>query len=142
MLDAAQTYIEIDNLTDWVIGKTLKNLDFYYDETRKIADRLRPPRKTLTRMVLQDELSRALLPLKSMEIMLIAHSMGSIIAYDVLRDIGRTDSDFAVAQFVTTGSPLGLPHVKKKIADERCGAQPHPHTLRRDGALGQLRRPR
>ena len=51
--------------------------------------------------------------------MLIAHSMGTIIAYDVLRDIGQEDPAFEIAHFVTIGSPLGLPHVKAKIIEER-----------------------
>ncbi len=61
----------------------------------------------------------ALLALEGQEIMLIAHSMGTIIAYDVLRDIGRAKPEFTVAEFVTIGSPLGLPHVKAKIIEER-----------------------
>ena len=56
--------------------------------------------------------------------MLIAHSMGTIIAYDVLREIGHAknstyDPDFELAHFMTIGSPLGLPHVKAKILKER-----------------------
>ena len=42
------------------------------------------------------------------EIMLIAHSMGSIVAYDVLRRSGRTLPGLRIAHFVTLGSPLGL----------------------------------
>jgi hypothetical protein len=45
--------------------------------------------------------------------------MGSIIAYDVLRDLGRVNSGFEVAHFVTIGFPLGLPHVKVKIMEEK-----------------------
>ena len=66
-----------------------------------------------------DELENALVPLRGEEIMLISHSMGTIIAYDVLRDLGRTDQGFEVAQFVTIGSPLGLPHVKARVMEER-----------------------
>ncbi len=50
--------------------------------------------------------------------MLIAHSMGSIIAYDALTLLGQPDPGFEVDHFVTIGSPLGLPHVKGKIIDE------------------------
>lgn len=44
--------------------------------------------------------------------------MGSIIAYDVLRIIGRETPPVQVDHFVTIGSPLGLPHVKTKIYEE------------------------
>lgn len=55
------------------------------------------------------------------EIFLVSHSMGSIVAYDVLRLIGRLTEgepyysalkDVKVEHFVTLGSPLGLPLVK------------------------------
>lgn len=108
-------------LADWVLEKWLKDLAFYYDEHRKIADVDGNPGQA--RAVLQAILRDALRAHKDKEIMLIAHSMGTIIAYDVLRDIGRSDapedSGLAVPYFVTMGSPLGLPHVKGKIIEER-----------------------
>ena len=109
----------MDSLADWVLEKTLKDLAFYYDEGRLIGDRSEPKERVLARKVLQDELRTMLLPLKDDQVMLIAHSMGTIIAYDVLRDIGREDPSFEIAHFVTIGSPLGLPHVKAKILVER-----------------------
>ena len=52
--------------------------------------------------------------------MLISHSMGTIISYDALRDLGQQDPDFAVQHFVTMGSPLGIPHVTANIEGERA----------------------
>lgn len=52
----------------------------------------------------------------SREIMLIAHSMGSIIAYDVLAAAGRTLPGLRISHFVTVGSPLGLSPVKEILA--------------------------
>lgn len=118
-LDFAKDTLNMEGLADWVLGKVLKDLDFYYDKQRKIGDRSDPPKMVLARKVLMDELKNALLPLKGEQIMLISHSMGTIIAYDVLRDIGRIDKAFKVSHFATIGSPLGMPHVKKKIMDER-----------------------
>jgi hypothetical protein len=46
------------------------------------------------------------------EVMLIAHSMGSIIAYDVLVN----NPAFDIAHFITVGSPLGLSEVKVHLA--------------------------
>ena len=42
------------------------------------------------------------------EILLVAHSMGSIIAFDVLSD---PSADVAINTFVTMGSPLGMPPI-------------------------------
>jgi len=50
------------------------------------------------------------------QIMLIAHSMGSIIAYDVLAAAGRRMPGLRIAHLVTVGSPLGLAPVKEIVA--------------------------
>ncbi len=47
--------------------------------------------------------------------MLIAHSLGSIIAYDVLT---LDASNVPIDTFVTIGSPLGLPIIKNRIVAE------------------------
>jgi pimeloyl-ACP methyl ester carboxylesterase len=118
-VDFLKEQFGMDSLADWVLEKTLKDLAFYYEDKRQIGDRSEPSQRAQARVVLQNELRNALLPLKGEDIMLIAHSMGTIIAYDVLRDIGQDDPNFEVAHFVTIGSPLGLPHVKAKIVEER-----------------------
>ncbi|CAO4148406.1 Lecithin:cholesterol acyltransferase [Methylorubrum aminovorans] len=51
-------------------------------------------------------------------ILLVAHSMGSVIAYDVLRLMEREDPSMRVEHLVTAGSPLGLAKVKLKFEAE------------------------
>lgn len=51
-------------------------------------------------------------------IMVVSHSMGTIIAYDVLRKLGKDTPSFSIEHFVTLGSPLGLSHVKYMIKKE------------------------
>jgi len=116
-VDALKRHFGMDALADWFLGKLLKDLAFYYDDHRMIANR--QGQRELARKVLRDALKNALLPLTGQDIMLIAHSMGTIISYDVLRDLGRSDPDLQISHFVTIGSPLGLPHVKGKIIEER-----------------------
>jgi hypothetical protein len=48
-------------------------------------------------------------------IMLIAHSMGSMVAYDVLRTSSRTLPGLRISHFVTLGSPLGLTGVIEMV---------------------------
>lgn len=48
------------------------------------------------------------------EVLLVAHSMGSIIAFDVLSFIA---AESKIDMFVTMGAPLGLPFVVSKIAN-------------------------
>lgn len=47
------------------------------------------------------------------EILLIGHSMGSIIAYEVLATLPE---DINVNTFITIGSPLGLPIIKSRVS--------------------------
>lgn len=49
-------------------------------------------------------------------IMLIGHSLGSVIAYDVLWELSRRQqSDVRIDHFMTLGSPLGLKFVKHRM---------------------------
>jgi hypothetical protein len=121
----------VDSFADFLIGRLLKDLDFYYDEKRQIVDR--NSSQGLAKTILRQELLDCLVPLKGKSIMLIAHSMGSIIAYDALRDLGRRDAGFQVSHLVTIGSPLGLPHVKAKIIKERT----YDHSVRTPSVVSQ-----
>lgn len=110
----------ISSITGWVIEKVLKDLDFYYDEDREILNRKDPPQSEIAFTVLKDELKNCIIANKDSEIMLIAHSMGSIISYDVLRDIGRMPNNtITIKDFITIGSPLGIPYVKQQIREQR-----------------------
>lgn len=114
--DALKEHAGMGSFADFLIGRLLKDLDFYY-ENRKIQDRAGALGKTQD--VLRQELLNALIPLKGRSIMLISHSMGSIIAYDALLKLGEDVPDYELSHFVTIGSPLGLPHVKAKIIKEQ-----------------------
>ncbi len=115
---AAFNAMGIDKFTGWVIEKSLKDLNFYYDEDQKILNRKK--KKQLAFEVLKDELKECIMTNKDADIMLIAHSMGTIISYDVLRDIGRLPNNtITIKDFITIGSPLGIPYVKQKIREQR-----------------------
>ncbi len=103
VLDATKKWLGFHKSADKILEERARDLSKYYEEPE-------------TRKRLRSRLADALLAATGERIMLIGHSMGSIIAYDVLR--GASDSDPAVAHFVTLGSPLGLPHVKYKIHEE------------------------
>ncbi len=120
-VDVLKRNFGMNALADWVLEKWLKDLAFYYDEDKRIPDQngtLAPASR-----VLKDELKTAIRANRDREIMLISHSMGSVIAYDALRDLGRSeepaDAGIEVAHFITIGSPLGLPHVRNEIIEAR-----------------------
>lgn len=104
-LDGAKRYLGINEIADAVLEAKLKDLFTYY-EKREIREELR------------GRLENKLRALSGERVMLIAHSMGSIIAYDVLRIMGRKDPNYRLSHFITIGSPLGLPHVKNRIYEE------------------------
>jgi hypothetical protein len=95
----------VTSVGDFVLERELRDLAAYYNDAQF--------RETV-RTRLRDKLKQH----KGSRIMLIGHSMGSIIAYDVLRRLGRDDPQFRVDHFVTIGSPLGMPHVKYRIQQE------------------------
>ena len=99
-------------LTDTILSKYFKDLDIYYTEkcTRENASICKA--KTL----INKRLIQVLEKHKKNNIMLICHSMGSIIAFDVLNfEAPKNIVDF----FITIGSPLGMPVVISKIAAEQ-----------------------
>ncbi len=108
-------------LSEWLLNKVVRDLAFYYDENRKV--RGHNGVKASARTVLDTELKQELLEAHGdsgdVQIMLIAHSMGSIISYNVLRHIKDEYPNFKISHFVTIGSPLGLPFVRAKIREER-----------------------
>lgn len=105
ILDSAKRLTGLDEAGEIFLREKLADLVVYYDDASQ---------RTELRKLLRD----ALVANRGKRIMLLSHSMGTIVAYDVLREIGRNDPDFVVDHFVTLGSPLGLPYVVRKIADE------------------------
>ena len=106
-LDLAKRWIGADPIGDLVLRAALTDLDSYY-------------RDPAIRKALRERLTKAVLRAwdERQRIMVIGHSMGSIIAYDTLREIGRERRDIVIDHLVTLGSPLGLPNVKFRIWQE------------------------
>ena len=104
--------INFSRITDFVIRRYFEDLDAYYSRT--VLDRRKGnlPAKNL----IQERLIRALRKHRKKQILLIAHSMGSIIAYDVLT---RLVPEVTIDTFVTIGSPLGMPVIMGKILAEQ-----------------------
>lgn len=105
ILDGLKKYFGFDHVADAVLKHKLKDLSRYYEEPA-------------TRQELRSRLEQAISKHTDKRLMILSHSMGTIIAYDVLRAMGKTHPRRVIDHFVTLGSPLGLPHVKAKIARE------------------------
>ena len=118
-IDRTRRFLPIGLIVNPILRNKLHDLDYHYERSRKIKDR--NGRLEVARKVLMEELMKTVVNHRGDRVMLIAHSMGSIIAYDVLRDLGQEDDSFEVLDFVTIGSPLGLSTVKANIRKERSG---------------------
>ncbi len=99
-------------IADAIVSNYFKDLEIYYkDDCTDEDDRL-----CKTKDLIKDRLIHVLEKYKSDQIMLISHSMGSIVAFDVLN---FHSLDIPIHTFITIGSPLGLPVVISKIAAEQ-----------------------
>lgn len=107
---ADRPVLNLDFISDFIIRTKFKDLDIYYN---KVAD---GDGDTSVKEQVRDELARLLRKHRHRDILLIAHSMGSIVAYEVLT---QHVPDVRIHTFVTLGSPLGLPVIMKKILDEQ-----------------------
>lgn len=87
-----------------ILSATLKDMAAYYKDQD-------------TRSQIQQRLIEKLAAYRDHEVILISHSMGTIVAYEVLRQVGSQTEwlGFNLRHFITMGSPLGLTAIKGQI---------------------------
>ena len=120
IIDAAKELTQdekIEQIKNAVRAKVVNDLAQYYDDESTIKFTHEAGKQT--RETLRKRLRDLIEQHKDNDLMVIGHSMGSIIAYDVLRDL--RDSSIRISHFATIGSPLGLSTVKKKTQIEWDG---------------------
>ncbi len=105
-------FINFDKIADLFIRSMYSDLDFYYNRESNLPKYSGLPVKSEIRK----RLAEVLYKYRNKQILLIGHSMGSIIAYDVLT---QSVPDVNVHTLITIGSPLGLPIIIKKIQTEQ-----------------------
>lgn len=103
--------INFSAITDLIIHHFFRDLEAYYgnDCGRN------PGAQCRVKELICTHLANVLKKHRHKKILLIAHSMGSIIAYDVLTQYAR---DVNIDTLVTIGSPLGLPIIQSKLKAE------------------------
>lgn len=106
-LDKLSALPRADRLVQEVMNAKTPDLRAYYTND-DIRDTLRQR--------LREALARA--SREQRRVMLIAHSMGSVIAFDVLVAMPRAPGAARVQHLVTVGSPLGLHEVKQQARDQ------------------------
>ncbi|MDX1699234.1 MAG: hypothetical protein R3250_01390 [Melioribacteraceae bacterium] len=102
---------------DLIFKKYFKELVIYYSQDESSNDDSDKSAKESIRNRLVEVIKKH----KGKEIFIIAHSMGSIIAYDVCSLLVK---DLTIDTLVTMGSPLGVPIIFGKIAEELKSLNP------------------
>ena len=103
--------LEHPALTNFFIRYNVKELEVYYSH----ADFYYQGEKRLIKDVMIERLTDILKKHKYKQIMLVAHSMGSMISHDALMD--KSDG-ISIDTLVTLGSPLGQKYIINKIETE------------------------
>ncbi|MDZ7606722.1 MAG: alpha/beta hydrolase [Cyclobacteriaceae bacterium] len=103
--------INYSALTDKIMRRYFTDLVAYYSDNLSHAD----VSIVSVRERIRHRLVEIVQKYQGREIILIGHSMGSIIAYDVLTFLIPRAT---ISQFITIGSPLGFPVVQGRIASE------------------------
>jgi hypothetical protein len=104
-------------ITDIILKKYFSDLEVYYKDG--FSGESGPA--SMARHHIRQRLRDAIARYKGYDIMIVAHSMGSIIAFDVLSFM---PADNRISTLVTIGSPLGLPVVVSRIAAEHKNDNP------------------
>ncbi len=115
-LDAAffedRKYINYEKIANLLVRNLFRDLDIYYYKDCPVTRY----RGLSARDAIRMRLAEVLRKYHERDILLIAHSMGTIISYDVLT---QTTPDVAINTFITIGSPLSMPLILKKILIEQ-----------------------
>lgn len=100
--------INFKDITDQLMHHYFRDLDMYYKEDFPQVN----SNGSSVKNRIQNRLVSLLKKYKDYKILLIGHSMGSIIAFDVLSNLSE---EITINTFITIGSSLGLPVIVGRI---------------------------
>ena len=87
------------------VQNTANEIGRYFDNTDNIASEIRKLLKQALRPLLE----------KQVPVLLIGHSLGSVIAYDTLWELSRDEGVSGKVDFLTLGSPLGINYIRRRL---------------------------
>lgn len=108
----------------WLPGPactTVRETQRYFENTHNIAHKIRAPLKTQLRDLLA----------QGDKVLLIGHSMGSVIAFDALWELTHRENIHDKLDLLTIGSPLGMKFVQNRMLGHYLtGKDAYPDTIR------------
>lgn len=106
-------------LTPWFIERTTRALDLVLDLPMYLGE----PKGKKIRDIVKESIQKAL-TVSDEGVVLIGHSLGSVIAYDVIREsLAENGDHFPIKAFITMGSPLAWV-TDLRVADKEVDDQP------------------
>lgn len=104
-------HVRFPTFTDYIVKHFFKDLDTYFSNKSIEEGKSHLP----AREVIQSKLIDVLKKFNGKKILLIAHSMGTIVAYESLIQI---EDVVDIDTFITIGSPLAVPFIFEKLKNE------------------------
>jgi hypothetical protein len=104
-------HVKFPSFTDLIIKYFFKDLDIYL--TQMCVEESKS--HCLAKDIIREKITNALKKHKRKEVLLIAHSMGSIVSYDVLI---QSENEIKIDSLITIGSPLGVPFIFDKLKND------------------------
>lgn len=103
------------------LKSTAKEINRYFLNRDNIACDIRDLLKQQLRPILNN----------SEQVLVIAHSMGSIIAYDTFWELSHLENFTGKIDFLTIGSPLGMNYVQRRLLGHKySGKKKYPTNIR------------
>ncbi len=87
------------------VRSTAQEIDRYFNNAGNVARTIRDQLKQVLRPLLEQR----------REVLLIGHSLGSVIAYDTLWELSHQDGVTGKIDFLTLGSPMGLHYMQRRL---------------------------
>ena len=111
ILFSEKMHLNFPSFTDLIIKHFFKDLDIYL--THKCVKENKSD--YLAKDIIRDRITDVLKLHKRKDILLIAHSMGTIVTYEALI---QSEKEIEVDSLITIGSPLGVPFIFNKLKNE------------------------
>lgn len=104
------------------VDSAATEINRYFDNVDNIASEIRKLLKQTLRPLIE----------KNEPVLLIGHSLGSVIAYDTLWELSHQEGLHGKVDFLTIGSPLGMHYVQRRLMGMReNGTKTYPKLIRR-----------